>query len=147
MQTKLFLQELAKAEKQAGVWLFRQFLSPATASELFETLNSDDGFPWETKPSLYGEKLNQHAYNFKRSCREVTQLIVTRICDACPAIFLSSEHYKVALALLGPSLRYVDEWYVGVIRFAFRLCSLYSAHDDLSLMNSRAYLSSCLFGP
>ena len=80
-QGKPFLQELAKAEKQAGIWLFRQFMSPEKASMMFEIVNKDENFPWKTKPYLYREKLNQHAYNFKRSRREVPQLFVTTAND------------------------------------------------------------------
>ena len=69
--TKPFLQELESAEKEAGgVYLFREFLPAHRAANMFETFDNDELFPWDLKPKLYGQELQQHAYKYGRSVRE-----------------------------------------------------------------------------
>ena len=64
-----FLDQLDAATKldDVGIFVIEQFLSEDAAANAFETLNSDEDFPWELKPRLYRQQLNQHAYEYKRS--------------------------------------------------------------------------------
>mmetsp|Transcript_25421 Transcript_25421/g.45915 ORF Transcript_25421/g.45915 Transcript_25421/m.45915 type:complete len:230 (-) Transcript_25421:186-875(-) len=62
-----FLDQLDAAKQLDGVGLFLvdQFVSHDEAENAFQTLN--DGIPWNLTPSLYGEKLSQHAYHHFRN--------------------------------------------------------------------------------
>lgn len=64
-----FLDQLNAATKleDVGIFVIDQFLTEDAASDAFEILNSDEDFPWELKPKLYRQQLNQHAYEYKRS--------------------------------------------------------------------------------
>jgi len=64
-----FLDQLDAATKldDVGIFVIDQFLPKDEAANAFETLNSDEDFPWELKPKLYRQQLNQHAYEYKRS--------------------------------------------------------------------------------
>ena len=65
-----FLDELDKGEKKGGVFLFPGFIPPEEHKEVYNTLNND--FPWDLEPKLFGEKLKQHAYSYKRTRKEKT---------------------------------------------------------------------------
>lgn len=65
MSEQLFLTELEKAERKAGIFLWPAFLTPEECDDAFQVLNND--FPWDLKPKLFGEKLTQHAYSYKRN--------------------------------------------------------------------------------
>jgi hypothetical protein len=60
-----FLEELNKAHPtECGVFLFPSFvMDPSACLEFMDS----DAFPWDTSPRLFGEKLPQHAYLYKRS--------------------------------------------------------------------------------
>mmetsp|Transcript_5911 Transcript_5911/g.14294 ORF Transcript_5911/g.14294 Transcript_5911/m.14294 type:complete len:219 (-) Transcript_5911:1198-1854(-) len=63
---KRFLNKLGTAKQtDSGLYIF-DYLGKSERDAAFRTFNSDI-FPWETKPKLYGESLNQHAYSFERS--------------------------------------------------------------------------------
>ena len=64
-----FLDQLDAATKvdDVGIFVIDQFIPQEEAANAFETLNSDEDFPWELKPRLYRQQLNQHAYEYKRS--------------------------------------------------------------------------------
>lgn len=51
-----------------GFKYFSGWIAPERASAVFTQLNSNE-FPWNTKPRLYGERLPQHAYSYKRGGR------------------------------------------------------------------------------
>lgn len=66
-----FLDALASAEHRAGVYLFREFVTPTEADRLFEMLNDDTNIPWDLKPVIGGERLTSHACLFKRKEKEI----------------------------------------------------------------------------
>mmetsp|Transcript_27169 Transcript_27169/g.45321 ORF Transcript_27169/g.45321 Transcript_27169/m.45321 type:complete len:220 (-) Transcript_27169:1304-1963(-) len=47
-----------------GFKLWKEWLPPEEASSCFATVNDDDAFPWDIRPKLYGEVLQQHAYSY-----------------------------------------------------------------------------------
>ena len=60
-----FLDKLKTANKELiGLYIFEQYLSPEEAEAAYEVMNND--IPWDLKPRLYMERLNQHAYYYKR---------------------------------------------------------------------------------
>lgn len=71
MSATRFLDSLENAQHTAGVYLLPGFVSSVEAGELFESLNDDSIFPWDLKPVLYGERLTQHAYLFKRKQKDI----------------------------------------------------------------------------
>lgn len=64
MTSTQFLDKLKTAQKRCGLYLFH-YLRAEEREKAFEIFNSDL-FPWETKPKLYGETLQQHAFYFQR---------------------------------------------------------------------------------
>ena len=84
-----FLDELDKAEKQSGLFLFPGFLSPQEADEAFEVF--DNKFPWDLNPKLYGEKLNQHAFLFKRTKKQLQMgggtMLLEKLCKSIETRF------------------------------------------------------------
>lgn len=62
--------ETASDKKDCGLYLFEQYLTSDNASAAYEILNSDESFPWDLHPKLYGEKLTQHAYEYERYTNE-----------------------------------------------------------------------------
>ncbi|KAL7526441.1 hypothetical protein ACHAWF_001769 [Thalassiosira exigua] len=60
-----FLEKLATAERKCGLYLFH-YLQQKERDEAFRLFDSEL-FPWEKKPKLYGERLPQHAFYFKRT--------------------------------------------------------------------------------
>ena len=63
-----FLDQLDAATKldDVGIFLIDQFLPRDEADNAFDILNSN-AFPWELKPTLYRQQLNQHAHEYRRS--------------------------------------------------------------------------------
>lgn len=63
-----FLDQLDAATKldDVGIFLIDQFLPLDEADNAFDILNSN-AFPWELKPTLYRQQLNQHAHEYRRS--------------------------------------------------------------------------------
>ena len=68
-----FLDKLDSAEElnDVGLYLFNQFMSTIEAEDAFQTLNH--GMPCQLKPTLYGEKLPQHAYHHIRRKKTTKQ--------------------------------------------------------------------------
>ena len=73
MHESVFLDELKKAEKASGIFLWSGFLSSDEASDAYGVFNNNDKFPWDLNPKLYGERLNQHAFLFKRTKKQLNQ--------------------------------------------------------------------------
>ena len=72
MSTTPFLDQLDAAKQtDVGIFLIDQFLSTQQADVAFDILNND--FPWELKPTLYGQKLSQHAYHYIRNNKSSTK--------------------------------------------------------------------------
>ena len=72
MSTTPFLDQLDAAKQMdVGIFLIDQFLSTQQADVAFDILNND--FPWELKPTLYGQKLSQHAYHYIRNNKSSTK--------------------------------------------------------------------------
>jgi len=71
--TTPFLDQLDAATKvdEVGVYIIEDFLSQEEAKESFEILNNSNNLPWKANPTLYRIKLNQHAYEFRRSKRNI----------------------------------------------------------------------------
>lgn len=71
--TTPFLDQLDAATKvdDVGVYIIEDFLSQEEAKESFEILNNSTNLPWKANPTLYRIKLNQHAYEFRRSKRNI----------------------------------------------------------------------------
>ena len=71
--TTPFLDQLDAATKvdDVGVYIIEDFLSQEEAKESFEILNNSNNMPWKANPTLYRIKLNQHAYEFRRSKRNI----------------------------------------------------------------------------
>jgi len=65
-----FHDELEKAEQKSGIYLWRSFLDEKEVQDAFSLLNNDEHFPWDLNPVLFGEKMTQHAYTYKRSNKE-----------------------------------------------------------------------------
>lgn len=61
-----FLEKLASAsdKKSLGLFLFESYLTQDQAQEALEVLNAE--LPWNLHPTLYGQKLNQHAFEYER---------------------------------------------------------------------------------
>ena len=79
-----FLKELEASEKKAGIYLWQQFLSAQESDKAFEILNED--FPWDLNPKLFGEKLTQHAYLYKRNIPVDTHKGLAYLEDLCEKI-------------------------------------------------------------
>lgn len=54
-----------------GFKLWSGWLQPDEASTCFVTFNDDDAFPWDPNFKLHGEVLNQHAYSYMPSQKNV----------------------------------------------------------------------------
>jgi hypothetical protein len=70
--TQPFLTALEQAHKtdcECGVFLWKNVLTPEETTRSFSILNNDDFFPWNLKPTLFGEQLTQHAYSYDRRSR------------------------------------------------------------------------------
>eukprot|EP00547_Thalassionema_nitzschioides_P005790 CAMPEP_0194218242 /NCGR_PEP_ID=MMETSP0156-20130528/23321_1 /TAXON_ID=33649 /ORGANISM="Thalassionema nitzschioides, Strain L26-B" /LENGTH=213 /DNA_ID=CAMNT_0038947527 /DNA_START=7 /DNA_END=648 /DNA_ORIENTATION=+ len=67
MTSNQFLDKLKTAETTCGLYLFH-YVQFEEREKAFEIFNSDL-FPWDTKPKLYGEALQQHAFYFRRNAR------------------------------------------------------------------------------
>ena len=67
--TTPFLDQLDAATKvdDVGVYIIDNFLSQEEAREAFGILNNSTNLPWKANPTLYRIKLNQHAYEYRRS--------------------------------------------------------------------------------
>ena len=64
--SKPFLHKLHAARKtSSGLYLFEQYLSSSECKDALSIFDSD-AFPWDLKPRLYGERLQQHAYLYQR---------------------------------------------------------------------------------
>ena len=65
-KAKPFLEKLALAsdKKSFGLFFFESYLPSDQAQEAFATLNAE--LPWDLHPTLYGQKLNQHAFEYNR---------------------------------------------------------------------------------
>lgn len=63
-----FLDELDQAQKicDGALFLTPGFLGPPEADESFRLFDNDEQFPWDLKPRLYGQRLPQHSYLYKR---------------------------------------------------------------------------------
>lgn len=80
-----FLDKLDAAKRlDAGIFLIDQFLSQDQAKDAFQILNSD--FPWDLKPSLYGERLPQHAYNHIRNNKTLSNAGISQLEELCAQI-------------------------------------------------------------
>ena len=71
MSEDLFQKELDQATTRTdcGIYVFRNFLESDPESE-WENFDNDE-FPWDLKPRIFGERLDQHAYLYKRTDREL----------------------------------------------------------------------------
>ena len=71
--TTPFLDQLDAATKvdDVGVYIIDNFLSQEEAREAFGILNNSTNLPWKANPTLYRIKLNQHAYEYRRSKRNI----------------------------------------------------------------------------
>ena len=67
---KPFLEKLESSKKvcDGSLYLFESYLSSEESADALKVINSDD-FPWDVAPKLYGQQLDQHAYqhNQRRS--------------------------------------------------------------------------------
>jgi alkylated DNA repair dioxygenase AlkB len=65
-EAKPFLEKLASASTKTsfGLFYFQNFLTSDQAQEALEILNAQ--LPWDLRPTLYGQKLNQHAFEYNR---------------------------------------------------------------------------------
>ena len=67
---KPFLEKLASSKKvcDGSLYLFESYLSSEESGDALTILDSDE-FPWDVAPKLYGQRLDQHAYqhNQRRS--------------------------------------------------------------------------------
>ena len=67
---KPFLEKLESSKKvcDGSLYLFESYLSSEESAETLKVLDSDE-FPWDVAPKLYGQRLDQHAYqhNQRRS--------------------------------------------------------------------------------
>jgi len=65
-KTTPFLDKLGSASRKTdfGLFFFDHYLSADEAREAFNILDTD--FPWDLNPTLYGEKLKQHAFEYER---------------------------------------------------------------------------------
>ena len=52
------------SQQVGGVYFFEKYLDPREAEEAYNVMDSD--FPWNLAPTLYGERLTQHAYEYDR---------------------------------------------------------------------------------
>lgn len=61
---KPFLEKLQSATMvcDGSLYLFESYLSSEESAEAFRVLVDSDDFPWDVAPKLYGQQLDQHAY-------------------------------------------------------------------------------------
>ena len=91
MSTTPFLDQLDAAKQMdVGIFLIDQFLSTQQADVAFDILNND--FPWELKPTLYGQKLFQHAYHYIRNNKSSTKRHLNN-----PLVYLHLKNYAQRL--------------------------------------------------
>lgn len=60
---KPFIEKLESSKKVCDgcLYLFESYLSSEESADALKVLDSDD-FPWDLAPKLYGQRLDQHAY-------------------------------------------------------------------------------------
>jgi alkylated DNA repair dioxygenase AlkB len=57
---------------EPGLKFFHGWLPADEAERIFATANGDS-FPWNLKPKLYGTKIPQHSYHYKRSKKKTSE--------------------------------------------------------------------------
>ena len=77
--SKPFLENLGSAKKvcDGNLYLFDSYLSPDESRDALKVLDSD-AFPWDTAPKLYGQQLDQHAYQHNQRGSSSTKRKIDR---------------------------------------------------------------------
>lgn len=57
----------------SGLRFWSDWLPPEEAAEVFAQVESTQLFPWDLRPTLYGERLPQHAFHYLRSDRRASE--------------------------------------------------------------------------
>lgn len=64
MSSTRFLDKLVSSKKVAGLSFFENYFTLEESQAAYNVLDGD--FPWDLNPTLYGEKLTQHTYEYDR---------------------------------------------------------------------------------
>ena len=76
---KPFLEKLDSSKKvcDENLYLFDSYLSSNESAVALKVLDSD-AFPWDTAPKLYGQQLDQHAYQHNQRSSSSTKKKIAR---------------------------------------------------------------------